>query len=81
MRNSSGWLTFDPSCVIELLNFQELYNKFITKFENQAILNHGWRRVEGYRISINKGQTIGQASLEVTEKWGRGVYFGLEISC
>ena len=34
MRNSSGWLTFDLFCVIELLNFKELYNKFITKFEN-----------------------------------------------
>ena len=34
MRNSSGWLTFDLSCVTDLLNFQELYNKFITKFEN-----------------------------------------------
>ena len=34
MRTSSGWLTFDLSSVIELLNFQELYNKFITKFEN-----------------------------------------------
>ena len=34
MRNSSGWLTFDLSCVIKLLNFQESYNKFVTKFEN-----------------------------------------------
>ena len=34
MQNSSGWLTFDLSCVIELLDFQELYNKFIIKFEN-----------------------------------------------
>ena len=34
MRNSGGWLTFDPSCVKGLSNFQELYNKLITKFEN-----------------------------------------------
>ena len=32
MRNSSGWLTFDLSCVKEVLNFQELYNKFVNKF-------------------------------------------------
>ena len=34
MRNSSGWLTFDLSCVIELLSFQELYNKFIPNIGN-----------------------------------------------
>ena len=34
MRNSSGWLTFDLSCLKESLNFQELYYKFIIKFEN-----------------------------------------------
>ena len=34
MHNSSGWLTFDLSCVVELLDFQELHNKFNTKFEN-----------------------------------------------
>ena len=53
MHNSSGWLTFDLSSVIELLDFRELYNKFVTKFEIQAILNHGWWRVGDYRISIN----------------------------
>ena len=36
MRNSSGCLIFDLSCVIELLNFQELYNKFITKLKDLA---------------------------------------------
>ena len=36
MSNSSGWLTLDLSYIIELLNFQELYNKFISKFENEA---------------------------------------------
>ena len=34
MRNSSGWLTFGLSSVIELLNFLELYKKFSTKLEN-----------------------------------------------
>ena len=34
MRKSSGWLTLDLSCETELLSFQELYNKLITKCEN-----------------------------------------------
>ena len=34
MRNSSGWLTFDLSFVIELLNFLELYKKLSNKLEN-----------------------------------------------
>ena len=34
MRNFSGWLTIDLSCVTEPLNFQQLYNEFIFKFEN-----------------------------------------------
>ena len=32
MRNSSEWLTFNLYYVMELLNFQELYNKFINTF-------------------------------------------------
>ena len=36
MRNSGGRLTFDLSHVIELLSFEELYNKFIIKIENWA---------------------------------------------
>ena len=36
MGDFIGSLTCDLSCVIELLNFQELYNKFITKFENST---------------------------------------------
>ena len=38
--NSSGWLTFDLSWVIELLKFQELLNLKI-----RPVLNHGWWRV------------------------------------
>ena len=34
MCDSSGRLTFDLFYAIELLNFQELYNKFITKLKN-----------------------------------------------
>ena len=34
MAHNCVWLTFDLSCLIELLIFQELYNKAITKFEN-----------------------------------------------
>ena len=34
MRNFSARLTFHLPRVIELLNFQELYNKFITKFKS-----------------------------------------------
>ena len=34
MHNSKGWFTFDLSCVLELLNFEELYNKVIIKFED-----------------------------------------------
>ena len=34
MRNSSGCLTFDLSCVLELSIFQELFNKSSTKLKN-----------------------------------------------
>ena len=56
MRNSSRWLTFDISWVVEL-DFQELYNKCVTKFENQA--NFKSRMAEGrglqnkYQLKLN----------------------------
>ena len=47
--NSSGWLTFDLSWVIELLKFQELLNLKI-----RPVLNHGWSRV-GEIVKLGEG--------------------------
>ena len=47
--NSSGWLTFDLSWVIESLKFQELLNLKI-----RPVLNHGWWRV-GEIVKLEEG--------------------------
>ena len=62
MRNSSGWLTFDLSCVIELLNFLELYKKFSTKLENQAD-SKSWRVGAIGKVST-KVKQLAEAILE-----------------
>ena len=53
MHNSSGWVTFDLSCVIEVLNFKNFATNSLINSKIKPILNHGWRSVVGYRISIN----------------------------
>ena len=53
MHNSSGWLTFDLSFVIEVLNFKNFTRNSLMNLKIRPTLNHGWQRVAGYRISIN----------------------------